>query len=150
MIKIGIPVEIMESCHIFFSFRSRLSKDNRDKPFAFAYLPLANEKVFLADNSHSLALYKYDKSCASSPKIYFQAPPTTSNLSQPLPASLAKVIVPVKDSFVVKSRLVSTKFTQNSVLLKFLNSSGLNVEELKEVLTNLRFCDEVEVCKFLR
>lgn len=151
----------MEQCHIFFTFRSRGAKDRgtvsgggTEKPFAFAYFPLfLDNAAFVPDGSHSLVLYRYERTCATS-QFYFQAPPTVQQGHAPVvPPSIAKTLVPIKDSMVVRSFLVSTQYTQNETLLQLLRweSTLLHDQDaLKDVLTKLRFCSEVEVCKFLR
>ncbi|KAM0753228.1 hypothetical protein T439DRAFT_342381 [Meredithblackwellia eburnea MCA 4105] len=167
LVKLDIPIDIMEQCHVFFTFRARGSKDkgptssangpggaSQEKPFAFAYFPLFLENsAFVPDGSHSLVLYRYERNCATS-QFYLQAPPTVPAGRSPiLPPSIAKTLIPLKDTMSVRTFLVSTRYTQNETLLKLLRwESALlsNKEELKEVLVKLRFCSEVEVCKFLR
>ncbi|KAI5478526.1 hypothetical protein MNV49_005055 [Pseudohyphozyma bogoriensis] len=157
--KLDIPVELMPECHLFFTFRARGSAKGSvssgvDKPLAFAYLPLfLDNAAFVPDGSHTLVLYRYERSCAV-PQTYFQAPPTHQGGQVPaLPPSISKTLIPLRDTAVVRSFLVSTQYTQNETLLKLLKweaTLGHDLDELKEVLTKLRFCSEVEVCKFLR
>jgi dedicator of cytokinesis protein 3 len=152
------PVELMERCHLFFTFRSR-SKDRPppgtvEKPFAFAYLPLfPNNGAFLADGGHSLQLYRYDPQ-VTQPQSYLELVPLTmSGQFPPVPAALAKTAFPLRDSMVLRTFLCSTRYTQNEVLLKLLNwqrDLGHDPEVLNDVLTKLRFCSEVEIIKFLR
>jgi dedicator of cytokinesis protein 3 len=153
-----LPAELMEHCHLFFTFRAR-SKDRPppgsiEKPFAFAYLPLfPNNGAFLADGSHSLNLFRYDRQAAQ-PQAYLELEPITVAGQLPaVPPALAKVVVPLRDSMVLRTFLCSTRYTQNEVLLKLLNWQRDLVddpEELNAVLTKLRFCGEVEIIKFLR
>ncbi|KAK4698793.1 hypothetical protein P7C70_g7476, partial [Phenoliferia sp. Uapishka_3] len=161
LVKLEIPIEIMPQCHIFFTFRSRGSKDRAssasngiEKPFAFAYFPLfLDNAAFVPDGSHSLVLYRYERNCATS-QFYFQAPPTVEAGKSPvLSPSILKTLIPIKDTISIRSFLVSTFYTQNETLLKLLKwetSLSQDQEALKDVLTKLRFCSEVEVCKFLR
>ena len=139
----------MEQCHIFFTFRSRGSKDRGtvsgsgiEKPFAFAYFPLfLDNAAFVPDGAHSLVLYRYERNCATS-HFYFQAPPTVQAGQSPhLPPSISKTLVPIKDTMIVRSFLVSTHYTQNETLLRLLRWESTllqDQEALKDVLTKLR------------
>lgn len=145
----------MEDCHLFFTFRSRGSKDKTaststaptasliDKPFAFAYFPLfLDTSAFVGDGSHTLVLYRYDKNVAT-PQYYFEAPPLHAMIDRlPAPPSgIKSPLVTLKDTMVVRSFLVSTRFTQNETLLKLLKWETTLLEdadELRDVLTKLR------------
>lgn len=181
--KLDIPVSLIESCHLFFTFKARGINDRNNlpgvatttQPFAFAYLPLflKDSTAFVPDGSHTPVLYKYDSYCAT-PQFYLQAPSVRlPGETQPhLPPAIVKTLIPSKDTFVVRSFLVSTKFTQDTTLLKLLNwqTSIGDTKEMEGILRKLRyvshsvhillvlntfeclhrFCTEVEVCKFLR
>ncbi|SCV71622.1 BQ2448_3210 [Microbotryum intermedium] len=164
LLKLEIPVELMESCHVFFTVRSRGSKERgppgaatNERPFAFGYMPLLlNNSAFQSDGSHALTMYKYDISAAT-PSVYLKAPSLRTADSrealEALPAYTNKTLVPLKDTLTVRSFLVSTTYTQNETLLKLLRWETelmKDSEALKDALTKLRFCSEVEVCKFLR
>ena len=149
LVKLEIPVELMEQCHVFYTFRSRGSKDRGtisgsggDKPFAFAYFPLfLDNAAFVPDGSHTLVLYRYEQHCATA-QFYFQAPPIHLPGQTPhLPPSILKTLVPLKDTMIVRSFLVSTKYTQNETLLKLLKWESTmleDAEELKDALEKLR------------
>ena len=72
LVKFVISPDLMQQCHLFFTFRHRNPKDKSDpstpdKPFAYAYLPLFPDgRAFHSDGSHTLALYRADKSPWSS------------------------------------------------------------------------------------
>ncbi|SCZ89055.1 BZ3500_MvSof-1268-A1-R1_Chr1-1g00923 [Microbotryum saponariae] len=164
LLKLEIPVELMESCHVFFTVRSRGSKERgppgattTERPFAFGYMPLLlNNSAFQSDGSHVLTMYKYDVNAAI-PSVYLKAPSLRTADSkealEALPAYTNKTLVLVKDTLTVRSFLVSTTYTQNETLLKLLRWETelmQDSEALKDTLTKLRFCSEVEVCKFLR
>ncbi|GAA5913444.1 hypothetical protein JCM6882_001962 [Rhodosporidiobolus microsporus] len=152
---VKLPAE--SDAHLFFSFRNRNSRSGHDLPFAFAYFPLCAEgsTAFQSDGSHTLVLYKYDRNVAA-PAFYFQVPAThdTSRQLAPLPPSVSRTLLPLKDSFVsIRSFLVSTTFTQNSTLLRLLRWEAELLPDpdlMKDTLAKLRFCSEIEVCKFLR
>ncbi|GAA6012300.1 hypothetical protein JCM10207_002794 [Rhodosporidiobolus poonsookiae] len=156
LVKLAVAVETMEQSHLFFTFRNRISRSGIDVPFAFAYFPLFHDSsAFQTDGSHTLVLYKYDRQVAV-PSFYFQVPSTydASRQLAPLPPSVSRTLFPLKDStMVLRSFLVSTTYTQNETLLRLLRWEAEllpDPELLKETLTKLRFCSEVEICKFLR
>jgi dedicator of cytokinesis protein 3 len=145
LIKVGVPVETMQECHLFLSFRTRNIKGGSDVPFAFAYFPLCvDDSAFQTDGSHNLVLYKYDRQIAV-PSFYFQVPSVYNANRQiaPLPPSVSRTLFPLKDSVVVlRSFLVSTTYTQNETLLRLLKwESQLlpNPELMKDTLTKLRW-----------
>ncbi|GAA5960183.1 hypothetical protein JCM21900_000431 [Sporobolomyces salmonicolor] len=161
LVKVEVPVERMEDCHLFFVFRARgsrmgaVSSRGLEPPFAFAYFPLFLENsAFQNDGSHTLVLYRYDRPVAV-PSFYFQVP-STHDPVQPLaslPPSVSRTLFPLRDTMVIRSFLVSTTYTQNETLLKLLRWEKEllpDPELMKDTLTKLRFCSEVEVCKFLR
>ncbi|KAI8452969.1 hypothetical protein BY996DRAFT_6415054 [Phakopsora pachyrhizi] len=167
LLKLDISSEAIEDCHLFFTFRNRSEKPNRsgagtaanpqslvDKPFAFAFLPLFSaNKTFIPDGEHSLVLFKFDKSC-STPEVYSRvcASLEEGQVTPEITPALSKTLIPLKDTFVVRSFLCSTRHTQNEVLLKLMKWEELldNPVELRDTLTKLKFASEVEICKFLR
>ncbi|BGP50279.1 Deoxycytidine kinase 1 [Rhodotorula kratochvilovae] len=156
LVKLAVPVERMEECHLFFTFRNRTVRNAPDQPFAFAYFPLFpdSSSAFQADGSHTLVLYRYDKPVAS-PSFYFQVPAVydASRQVPALPPSVSKTLFPLRDTMTIRSYLVSTTFTQNETLLRLLRWEQDLVDDpelMRATLTKLRFCSEVEVCKFLR
>ncbi|GAA5859498.1 hypothetical protein JCM1840_004642 [Sporobolomyces johnsonii] len=161
LVKVEVPVERMEDCHLFFVFRARgsrmgtVSSRGLEPPFAFAYFPLFLENsAFQNDGSHTLVLYRYDRTVAV-PSFYFQVPSIHDPVQPlaPLPPSVSRTLFPLRDTMVIRSFLVSTTYTQNETLLKLLRWEKEllpDPELMKDTLTKLRFCSEVEVCKFLR
>ncbi|SPO22504.1 related to dedicator of cytokinesis protein 3 [Ustilago trichophora] len=181
LIKLQLPHDIMEDCHIFFSFRHRSSKEERgaaatsngthggsasqqsstvaiSRPFAYGYLPLfESNRAFIPDGSHTLFLWRTSRPPAQiGPDLYFNLPPVTPagrNLNDVIPASLASSVQPLRDILTLRTFLVSTKYSQNDVLLKLLNWERLvaeDFEELRSVLNKFTFVGEVEIVKFLR
>lgn len=185
LIKLQLPHDIMEDCHIFFSFRHRSSKEERGlaagsngahgvgatsqstsasasvampRPFAYGYLPLfESNRAFIPDGSHTLLLWRTNRPPNQiGPDLYFNLPPVTPagrNLSDVVPASLASSVQPLRDILTLRTFLVSTKYSQNDVLLKLLNWERLlaeDFEELRSVLNKFTFVGEVEIVKFLR
>ncbi|CAG8552369.1 31262_t:CDS:2 [Gigaspora margarita] len=162
LIKVTIPVELFERAHIFMTFRHRSTKDKKeDKIFAFAYMPLFQEnKAFISDGKHNVALYKYDKQLVT-PLIYLNAPWTPSATASDSASvhsfsnshSTHKLTSSSKDIVSIKTFLCSTKYTQNEVLLKLLNWEKQLVSDMNEMMSVLKkftFVGEVEIVKFLQ
>lgn len=176
LIKLLIPAEMMQFCHLFFTFRHRNPKESRnslaaaagsganirgasdpiERPFAYAYLPLfPDSRAFLQDGPHTLVLYKADKLNSIPPDLYYGAPaflgPGQRPESIPVPSHLMKGAVPSPDSLIIRSFLCSTKITQNPELLGLLNWEQLpDKNELCTILSKFTFVGEVEIVKFLR
>ncbi|KAK0524071.1 Deoxycytidine kinase 1 [Tilletia horrida] len=184
LLKLVLPHEMMEHCHIFFTFRHRSSREEKSvsgqggvvgtvnglsasaaaavgaapKPFAYAWLPLFEaNKAFISDGSHTLLLWRTNRSPSQLvPEVYFQIPPlfpSGRSLADVVPPSLTASIQPLRDNLTLRTFLVSTRFTQNEVLLKLLNwrtALSSNFAELQDVLTKFTFVGEVEIVKFLR
>lgn len=96
----------------------------------------------MSDGSHKLILYKYESTCAT-PQFYYQAPailqPGETNVK--LPPSIVKTLIPIRDTMVLRSFLVSTTYTQNETLLKLLQWEKVlagDLNGMKEVLTQVR------------
>lgn len=162
LVKIRLPMQGAQQWHLFFTFRQRSSRernrgvDSSERPFAFGYLPLFPDgRAFLEDGSHTLVLYRADRIGQVSSEMYLSAASWQPANQRPeqvyVPTELQKVAPPLRDSFVVRSSLCSTKFTQNSVLLSLLNWEQVTDKELlSTILSKFTFVGEVEIVKFLR
>ncbi|GAA5944251.1 guanine nucleotide exchange factor DCK1 [Sporobolomyces koalae] len=161
LVKVEIPLEHAEDHHLYFTFRSRSlstsssSQRAADMPFAFAYFPLfANSTTFQPDGSHNLVLYRWDRS-VSVPSFYTQGPAIRDS-ARPLPAlppAVSHDLVPLQDTLIIRSFLVSTYHTQNTTILSLLdwqNTLSQDPALTKQTLSDLMFCSEVEICKFLK
>jgi hypothetical protein len=161
LLKLSLPVDQLPHCHLFFTFRTRSSKDrsgnssksDHEKPFAFAYFPLFSNNNAVQDGSHTLILYRADRAGPMTPTEYFDAVPTLIG-NNPLlvnnPPSVAKTAVPMKDSLVIRSLLCSTTFTHSKFLLGLLHWEViLDQAELAACLSKFTFIGEHEIVKFL-
>src|ERR1700761_378733 len=164
LLKLSIPVEQLPQCHLFFTFRTRSAKDKNapnskggdgnERPFAFAYLPLFTNNNAIQDGSHSLVLYRADRGGAMTPTEYYDAPPVlapgANPLTLPIPPSVAKTAVPMKDSLVVRSLVCSTTYTSSNSLLGLLHWEEISDQaELSSYLSKFTFIGELEIVKFL-
>ncbi|GAA5897476.1 guanine nucleotide exchange factor DCK1 [Sporobolomyces salmoneus] len=161
LVKVEIPLETPEDCHLYFSFRNRSigpssasASTSTSHPFAFAYFPLfAHRDKAQLDGSHNLVLYRWDRS-VSVPSFYLRGA-STREADRPLPnlpPAVTHTLVPLQDTFTIRSFLVSTYHTQNETLIKLLRwkTDLLQDHDLaQETLSKLAFCSEVEICKFL-
>ncbi|WAR59573.1 hypothetical protein PtB15_11B213 [Puccinia triticina] len=159
LMKLDVSSETIAICHLFFTFRNRQEKSTRnnngqaqaDKPFAFAYLPLFSpNRTFIPDGEHSLILFHDDQSVM--PEVYCRVRPAIvpgQTIPEITPA-LSKLLIPLKDSFFVRSFLCSTLHTQDEVLLRLKKWKSLldDPDVLRQTLTKLKFASKVE--KFLQ
>lgn len=174
LLKLQLPDNVLEKCHLFFSFRHRSSKEEKigsslqgssgqaatviNQPFAHAYLPLFEaNSAFIPDGSHTLLLWRSSRPAHHlSPELYFSLPPTVpigKSLVDVIPPSLTTVIQSLRDTVTLRTFLVSARYTQNEVLLKLLHWEKVlsqSVDDLKAVLVQCAFVGEVEIVKFLR
>ncbi|KDN50840.1 hypothetical protein K437DRAFT_273050 [Tilletiaria anomala UBC 951] len=174
LVKLELPDDLMEQCHLFFTIKHRSSKEEKTPtanqtpnsqgameihpPIAYGYLPLFERtKAFIADGSHSITLFKSQRHGHSlSPDLYFNLQPTIAighSPAESIPMHLQGVFQPLRDSLVVRTFLVSTRYTQNEVVLKLINWNTTltdDISQLRAVLTQFTFVGEVEIVKFLR
>ncbi|KAH9858640.1 cytoplasmic protein [Lenzites betulinus] len=164
LIKVKLPMQGAQEWHLFFTFRQRNTRERSssrgietaERPFAFAYLPLFPDgRAFLPDGIHTLILYRADRLNQITPDMYLDATPRLAPNQRLetiyVPPELQKIAPALRDSLVVRSSLVSTKFTLNSVLLNLLNWEQMpNKEALSSMLSQFTFVAEVEIVKFLR
>lgn len=165
LLKLQLPMEGVPDWHLFFTFRNRGGREGRqsgragdatDKPFGFAFLPLfPQNRTFLEDGGHTLVVYKADKVAQITPDLYLYATSSLSAGQRPdqiqVPADMQRVAPPLRDTVTLRSSLISTRFTQNAVLLTLLRWQQVQDKELlSTVLTTFTFVGEVEIVKFLR
>ena len=122
-----------------------------DRPFAFAYLPLLDASAaFVADGSHQLVIYRFDQQGAM-PSSYFEGPDTAQSNST-IPAALAKVLVPTRDTLAIRSFLCSTQVTQDPTILQLISwekTLKSDSARLQEALSKLRYSPEFECIKMI-
>ncbi|KAF9007971.1 cytoplasmic protein [Cyathus striatus] len=161
LIKIQLPPDGPPQWHLFFTFRNRNPRERagnkanyepNDRPFAFAFQPLFPDTyAFVEDGSHTLTLYRAEKLNSLTPDIYLTAQSRLAAGQRSEQIDLFRLAPPLKDTLTVRSSLCSTKFTQNSVLLRLLNWDKLGDKELlSTLLTKFTFVGEGEIVKFLR
>ncbi|ORY03265.1 hypothetical protein K493DRAFT_297523 [Basidiobolus meristosporus CBS 931.73] len=175
-IKIEVTPDIFKSSHIFFTFRhcsskeqsgSTISLGSKEKStdssiFAFAFLPLSleNHHTIVSDDTHTLTLYKYDpkivssttylKCCTNTPKPNKLMSFDSLDLVKSYTSSSG--ITPLKDTFVVKTFLCSTKLTHSESLVNLLHwkEALLTRHDMRSILKNFTFIGELEIVKFLQ
>ena len=113
LLKIDMPPELFEHCHIFFTLRHRGGKAaataaatggaaaGPDRPFGFAFLPLFPDGgSFAPDGTHSLMLYKWDRSVTA--PTYLECPHTVAGQAT---SALSRTMTPLRDVLVIRSFL---------------------------------------------
>ncbi|KZT56696.1 hypothetical protein CALCODRAFT_483819 [Calocera cornea HHB12733] len=169
LLKLQLPPDLMQTCHLFFTLRNRKTGDRSsmnpavrnaapesDRPFAFGFLPLFPDgKAFVKDGEHNLLLFKADRLQQIMAPDYLDAPWSAADRSKldqiTIPANLAKSTSLTRDSLIIRSYLCSTRFTQNSVLLELLDWERLSsTSQILAVLSRFTFGGEGEIVKFLR
>ncbi|EJU03981.1 hypothetical protein DACRYDRAFT_105054 [Dacryopinax primogenitus] len=172
LLKLQLPPDLLQSCHLFFTFRNRrvpdristtintatrsTSTDVADRPFAFGFLPLFPDgKAFVKDGEHVLVLYKAEKLQQIMAPDYLDGPWSCADRTKleqiVVPPNLAKSATMTRDSLIIRSYLCSTRFTQNSVLLELLAWEQLSsAQQILAVLSKFTFGGEGEIVKFLR
>lgn len=151
----------MRHCHLFFTFRNRKERNinfsaaaSADKPFAFAYLPiLGDSDACIPDGMHQLVLYRYNSQWCN-PATYYDVPSESQDDGKALQDTAAmKILVPLRDSFSIRTFLCSTQLTQDPTLLKILNWETKipnDSESLKVEFQRLKYCPEFECIKMVR
>lgn len=139
-ICIRLPVDKVADAHLVLSVA-----DAPGFPFALAWMPLWDDHAFVKDGVHSLILHAYDKSTSTFSEhgkgMYLSLPWDHQTLG-------TQNGVPVA-SLEVRTRLVSTEFSQDRVLASLFNWRALSSASLMNTLQKLVFVPEVEIVKQL-
>ncbi|KAI8919215.1 hypothetical protein DFJ77DRAFT_453387 [Powellomyces hirtus] len=169
VIRIDIPPDVFKKAHVFFTYRHCSSsdkggdKDKHERNFAFSFLPLLRGgQTVINDASHTLTLYKYDQKTAV-PFVYLnysaganilvpaQLSPQTSDSLAAAVDAMSRVPT-LRDSFIVRTQLCSTRLTQNVALHNLLHwrySTSNGRQPVKTVLSDFIMIGELEIIKFL-
>lgn len=162
LVKVQLPLTGIPQWHLFFTFRNRSSRErgpkgpSDDRPFAFAFQPLVpDSRTFLEDGSHNLVLYRADKVAQLHPSVYLSVPYQLTSGQRvdqlPVPPEFLKHAPILRDNFMFRTSLCSTRFTQNAVLLSLLSWEKIQDKEfLSDILDKFTFVGESEIVKFLR
>ncbi|WVR00207.1 hypothetical protein IAU59_007349 [Kwoniella sp. CBS 9459] len=158
LLKITLPDDIQsEGYHLYLTFRSRgrdrpadQDQSELEKPFAFAYLPLAANDACINDGDHELMLYRSEKNHQPAPNIYFGAP-ALSAAEDGLTPTMAKAIFPLRDRVTLRTYLCSSVQTQDKTLRTLLAwaQNGSDMELLVATLKLFNFVSEEEIAKFV-
>jgi dedicator of cytokinesis protein 3 len=137
-----IPQSQVSDCHLVLSIA-----DAPEFPFALAWMPLWGKHAFTADGKHKLILHAYDKSTSSIIRgrgAYLSLPWDYSNYvagHDGVRASLA--------ALEISTRLCSTEFSQDRVLVSLVNWKQASSNQLLDMLQKLLFVPEIEIVKQL-
>lgn len=130
------------------------SGSSYDKPFAFGYLPLfAGDDTCLSDGMHQIHLYRHDPQWCI-PSTYLDVPCIEQEAEEVASdATARKMLVPLRDSFSIRTFLCSTQLTQDPTLLRIMDWEKKipnNAEALKAEFSRLKYCPEFECIKMIR
>ncbi|RKP10227.1 dedicator of cytokinesis-domain-containing protein, partial [Thamnocephalis sphaerospora] len=173
--RLDIPVGQFEDAHLFFTFRhvNTYSTEGADeKNFAFGVLPLVGgDGCAIRDGERQLTLFKWDPRVVR-PVVYLRclvapivagateeahSPVATTSSDVSIHAGLDASGGPrpqvLKDTFVLRSLLCSTRYSQASALINLLHWKRLvrnRRSDLISILYQFAFVDEMEIVKFLQ
>lgn len=164
-IRLDIPYELVDSrTHVFFTYRNCSSHDKNDKTdraFGFSVLPLvkSGSEVVIPNDTHNLAVFRYDKRSSSSlvymSAIFDQNPESGSDSNNgsdksrsPSAFDSSKLSL-TKDKMTCSTQLCSTKLTQDVSLLNLLNWRNLPHSNMRNILKQFTFIGPVEIMKYL-
>ena len=144
MIKLVIPAEDVPESHLIMSIA-----DAPNFPFALSWMPLWTNDAFISDGSHAPLLYLYDKVTSSSDKgrrAYLALP--WSSRSRDGEAKDEALTGPVA-TLEIETKLCSTVFSQDSILLGILKWKELSGSQIVALLKRFAFVPEIEIVKLL-
>ncbi|KAJ6638701.1 Dedicator of cytokinesis protein 1 [Pseudolycoriella hygida] len=154
--KIQVPIEEFKLCHLKFTFKHRSSNENKDKsekPFALSYVRLMQDNgTTLQHDSHNLVVYKIDqkKFDKDAQFNYLTLPSRTFELTKASKPSAPGLSLSLKDSFVIRTNVCSTKLTKDVDILGLLRWAS-NKENLENSLIKLiNVVKAEEVVKYLQ
>lgn len=167
ILKISLPIEKYANAHLRFLFKHRSSnesKDKNEKPFAMSYINLMNtDGTTLKNNYYRLFVWKIDqKRYTESDLNYLQLPSSERDLDRleqidspdyrqqilKRQKSTSIFSLNLKDGFIIKTVICSTKLAQNIKILSLLKWKE-KTDSLNEILENINKLDGEEIMKFL-
>ena len=116
-LRLQVPIEKFYNAHVRLEYRHCSAKDKGEKKllgFSFVFLMEADETT-IKDGEHVLCLYKCeDPNKLDNPSVYLPLPSKTSQIAATDSITMSQGFVrSSKESLTVKTRLCSTKLTQN-------------------------------------
>lgn len=143
-ICLKIPSDLVAKSHLIMSVA-----DAPDFPFGLAWMPLWDKQAFIHDGSHKLILHAYDKSTSSivnGKGAYLSLPWNTDDES--FTAGHDGVMASIA-TLHMDSRLCSTEYSQDQVVIGLINWKQQPSPKLMELLKALIFVPEIEIVKQL-
>jgi hypothetical protein len=141
-VRLVIPHDMFERCHVFFTFWHVSTSSDKSKAFAFGCLPLTNEQGVCIPDTESLTIgtfAPFDKMEQPAHGKNFYLNPRDSKLE------------PRKETFTVGAKLCSTQRTQNADLhALFAWKSQPDHNALKMILKKYTLIPGSELVRFLR
>jgi dedicator of cytokinesis protein 3 len=143
-ICLKIPPDLVAKSHLIMSIA-----DAPDFPFGLAWMPLWDKQAFIHDGSHRLILHAYDKSTSSivnGKGAYLSLPWNTED--EGFTAGHDGVMASIA-TLNLESRLCSTEYSQDQVVIGLINWKQQPSPKLLELLKALVFVPEIEIVKQL-
>ena len=143
-ICLKIPSDLVAKSHLIMSIA-----DAPEFPFGLAWMPLWDEQAFIRDGPHKLILHAYDKSTSSMVNgkgAYLSLPWNTDD--QHFTAGHDGVMASIA-TLNLESRLCSTEYSQDQVVIGLINWKQQPSPKLMELLKALVFVPEIEIVKQL-
>lgn len=143
-ICLRIPSNVVAKSHLIMSIA-----DAPDFPFGLAWMPLWNKQAFVHDGPHSLVLHAYDKSTSSMVNgkgAYLSLPWNIDD--EGFTAGHDGVMASIA-TLTLDSRLCSTEYSQDQVVIGLINWKQQPSVRLMELLKALIFVPEIEIVKQL-
>lgn len=137
-----LPTEKVSESHLVLSVA-----DAQEFPFALAWMPLWNENAFVTDGMHNLILHAYDKSTSSIVQGRGAYLSLKWNLENFVPAHEGPK--PLISSLEVETKLCSTEFSQDRILVTLMQWKHQTSNQLRDLLHKVVFVPEIEIVKQL-
>lgn len=130
LVKLQIPVDKFDVCHLLFTFWHVSSSEKKNAPFSFGWLKLVQENgAVIPDGSNSLLTYKpYNRMADTKEVISF----LDGEYLRRLPLECKQD----KTTFSVRTQLCSTRKSHNPILQALLNWKKLSMDQLAKNLTD--------------
>ncbi|XP_064383161.1 dedicator of cytokinesis protein 1-like [Halichondria panicea] len=147
--KLHIPPELMPKARVRFSMYHKStiisSRLNKNEPYAIAHLKLMkDDDTTIEDGQHELYVYKYKETARGAYK--YTSLPCINEAGTP--QIVNNDLLSPRDSFLLRTKICSTKLTQHGDLHRLLHWRQ-NVERLPSILTAMSKVPGDEIVKFL-
>jgi C2 domain in Dock180 and Zizimin proteins/DOCK N-terminus/DHR-2, Lobe C/DHR-2, Lobe A/SH3 domain len=129
VIRLNIAPEVFEKCHLLLKFWHCSTSAKKSAPFAFGFLKLTTPSgAVISDAEHDITSYKMTKELEDRKNNAFYLAGQSSS---------RKLEVRKEEVFRVRTKLASTKQTQNNVLYNIFKWKNIETNTLRHFLDQL-------------